>query len=376
MYDDLGYDTRKGVEGGFFSRPQHVGARRRVAGTALDAAPFGARTCASGFVPRNERVHAIYNRSVGFVLLLLALPILAVVTLLVALTQGRPFFYGGTRIGRDRKEFQIYKFRTLDARLAQEITGTKVLPKNSGIETPIGKYLRASRLDELPQLFNIVRGDMNIVGPRPVRRELAAIEEARNPHYAIRFRVKPGLIGPTQVYMSHGTSKRLRARYNYKLCTNPVDYRQEVRLFVSVALAVLGKSLRLIGERLVGVNPRRKAADWNLSFACASGLDVTIWQVAGFELELQHRTLVSEGHMLIRTRHGLRRAAVRLVPIAANPGGMTHRAEPLNDIASHLIDRYLMDDPVIAPRPPRWKRPLTLSQGPDKTLVLAKVSGQ
>ena len=80
--------------------------------------------------------------------------------------------------------------------------------------------------------------------------------------------------------------------------------------------------------------------------------------------------------MLIRTRHGLRRAAVRLVPIAANPGGMTHRAEPLNDIASHLIDRYLMDDPVIAPRPPRWKRPLTLSQGPDKTLVLAKVSGQ
>ena len=240
----------------------------------------------------------------------------------------------------------------------------------------MGKYLRASRLDELPQLFNIVRGDMNIVGPRPVRRELAAIEEARNPHYAVRFRVKPGLIGPTQVYMSHGTSKRLRARYNYKLCTNPVVYRQEVRLFVSVALAVLGKSLRLVAEKITGVNPRRKAADWNLSFACPSGLNVTIWQVSGFELELQHRSLVSEGHILIRTRHGLRRAAVRLVPIAPNPAGLTHRAEPLNDLASHIIDRYLMDDPVIAPRPPRWKRPLALSMGADKTLVLAKVSGQ
>ncbi|MBV7410684.1 sugar transferase [Maritimibacter sp. DP1N21-5] len=334
------------------------------------------RSCVSGYLPRNPLLHTIYNRAVGLGLLLVASPLLLVVTFLVALTQGRPIFYGGTRLGKDRQAFEIYKFRTLDTRAAQALTGNKVLPRNSGIETPLGRYLRASRLDELPQLLNIVRGDMNIVGPRPVRDVIAAIEEAKNPNYGIRFAVKPGLIGPTQVYMSHGTSKRLRARYNYKLATQPVSYRHEVALFVSVALAVLAKSVRLIGQKLVGSNPRRKADDWGLTYACQSGINATVWQVEGFDLALQHRNYRGEGQILIRTGHGLRRASVRLVPIESDARGMTHRMEPKIEFASHLIDRYLMDDPVIAPRPPRRKREQARVAIVEKHLALAQVSGQ
>lgn len=109
----------------------------------------------------------MYNASVVSVVILALLPLMAVIAIALFLTQGPRILYSGARIGKDQVPFNILKFRTLDDKKAAALTANQVLPAGSNIETPLGRFLRASRLDELPQLFNVLRGDMNLVGPAP-----------------------------------------------------------------------------------------------------------------------------------------------------------------------------------------------------------------
>ncbi len=196
-----------------------------------------------GFKPTHPRAYRAYNVLSAVLILVCALPILIVISVALLLTQGREIFYRGPRLGRDLKIFQIYKFRTLNTAAAARLTGDRTLPSNSGLETPLGKFLRDTRLDELPQILNVLRGDMNLCGPRPVRPEIAAIERARIPGYDIRFTVKPGLVGPAQALMSHGTSKRIRALFNNTACRRPVSMKAELTLLTAIGLAVLRRSV-------------------------------------------------------------------------------------------------------------------------------------
>lgn len=332
---------------------------RRLAALSqlLSARPKCAtRSCSAGFVPRYPAVHWAYNRAVGVILLVLALPLLLVISIALIATQGVDILYRGERLGKNRKPFGIFKFRTLDSAKAAKITAGQVLPKNSNIETPLGRYLRASRLDELPQILNIVMGDMNIVGPRPVRRAIADQEEARNPHYAVRYRVTPGLVGQTQAFMSHGTDKRLRSKFNYYLCSRPVNYRSEIALFVLVGLSVLAKAAGLIGSRLFGRNSEQQAVetaqDWQLVLDTGS----TKTPVVGFSgSKLTALTPIeqSEANLILRTRSGGQRVAKVRLTRAGGRG--CYNVEPANSFARHCVDRYLQADAVVAPKP-GWRR--------------------
>jgi len=183
-----------------------------------------------GFRPSNSAAYRAYNVAGALGFLIISLPILVVLIAAVMLTQGFSIFYSGERLGKDKKVFKIYKIRTLCAKRAAELTKDKTLPADADIFTPLGRILRDTRLDELPQILNILKGDMNICGPRPVRAAIRDIHVNDIPDYDIRFEVKPGMLGPTQAYFGHGTSKKFRARMNNMAVRQPVSIKAELRL--------------------------------------------------------------------------------------------------------------------------------------------------
>ena len=139
----------------------------------------------------------------------LGLIILSPVMLICAIaikTDGGQVLYRQTRLTKDGRKFQVLKFRSM--RVDAEKDGTARLSTGNKDEriTPVGKYIRAVRLDELPQLINILRGDMSVVGPRPERPEIAGEYEKEMPEFALRLQVKAGLTGLAQVYGKYNTT--------------------------------------------------------------------------------------------------------------------------------------------------------------------------
>ena len=136
--------------------------------------------------------------------LILLLPVMALTALAVRLTSAGPAFFTQTRDGLHRTAFTIYKFRTM--RVDAEAGGARWASTNDPRVTPIGAFLRKSRLDELPQLWNVIRGDMTLVGPRPERPEFNRMLADRIPWYDLRHITKPGLSGWAQVRYPYGAS--------------------------------------------------------------------------------------------------------------------------------------------------------------------------
>ena len=131
-------------------------------------------------------------------ILLITLPFHLIVALLIKLASPGPIFYSQTRTGLNEKTFKMYKYRTmiLDA---EKYTGPKQASDNDPRITWIGRYLRRTRFDELPQLLNVIRGEMSIIGPRPERPHFTDIFKGKIPYYFFRHSVRPGLTGWAQV---------------------------------------------------------------------------------------------------------------------------------------------------------------------------------
>lgn len=156
-----------------------------------------------------RRTYAITKRAVdligsilGFIILS---PIMLLTAILVKLTSKGPILYSQTRVGKDGKNFEIYKFRTMKVD-AEKSTGPVWASKNDNRLTPIGLFLRKSHIDELPQLFNVLLGDMSIIGPRPERPVFVEQFKELIDGYENRLKIKPGITGLAQVWHRYDES--------------------------------------------------------------------------------------------------------------------------------------------------------------------------
>jgi lipopolysaccharide/colanic/teichoic acid biosynthesis glycosyltransferase len=139
----------------------------------------------------------LLDRLLAFCLLILLLPVMALVVLVVKLSSRGPAIYRQTRVGRGGELFTLYKFRTMP--IDSEKNGPQwSLPGDPRI-SGVGQFLRRTHLDELPQLWNVLLGDMSLIGPRPERPEFVPKLAAAIPHYEARLAVRPGVTGLAQV---------------------------------------------------------------------------------------------------------------------------------------------------------------------------------
>lgn len=196
----------------------------------LDAPASAGRTGGGRRAVAQARLHhgeqqliRALNVLVAMIGIVITLPIWVIIAALIKLTSRGPVFYLQTRVGYDARSggparhdsrraqdlggrpFRIIKFRTM--RTDAEAGGSAVwATANDARVTPVGRVLRRTRLDELPQLLNVLRGDMNVVGPRPERPQL--VQELRQviPDYQLRHRVRPGITGHAQVHLQYDTS--------------------------------------------------------------------------------------------------------------------------------------------------------------------------
>ena len=148
-------------------------------------------------------MQSVYSWVLAVVILAVTLPVMLLVALAVLLSSPGPILYRQTRTGKDGIPFQLYKFRSM-RQDAETGTGAVWATKDDPRVTAVGYWLRKLRLDELPQLLNVIRGEMSLVGPRPERPEFVQVLQKEIPYYQQRLCVKPGITGWAQVNHKYG----------------------------------------------------------------------------------------------------------------------------------------------------------------------------
>jgi lipopolysaccharide/colanic/teichoic acid biosynthesis glycosyltransferase len=180
--------------------------------------------------------------------LLVALPLVLLLVLVVALTSGLPVFYKGERVGRGGRVFRMVKLRTLrrgaESRLGPYL-GPELVERTRSETTPLGAWLRATQLDEIPQLWNVLRGDMSFVGPRPIRPRFFAELADELPAYWQRLVVRPGLTGFAQVRKGYETSMAEKLAHDLEYIAD-----RSVPLYLRTVLVT---GLRVLRQSLKGL---------------------------------------------------------------------------------------------------------------------------
>ncbi len=206
---------------------------------------FSELTEASATRPRDGVLRAL-DVLLSALFLLLCLPVIVPIALAVLLSSGRPLLYRGRRVGRGGHVFEMLKFRTLrpgaEERLGPYL-GEELVRRTRAETTAIGGWLRATQLDEIPQLWNVLRGDMSLVGPRPIRPRFFEELAEELPAYWQRLVVRPGLTGFAQVRRGYETSMAEKLAHDLEWIADR-SVRLYLRTLATTAWRVLGQFLR------------------------------------------------------------------------------------------------------------------------------------
>ena len=176
--------------------------------------------------------------------LLVSLPVTLPIAVLILVASGRPLFYRGERVGRGGRVFEMLKFRTL-ARGAEDrlgpYLGEELVRRTQAETTSVGAWLRKRQLDEVPQLLNVLKGDMSLVGPRPIRPRFFEELAAELPAYWQRLVVRPGLTGFAQIRRGYETSMAEKLAHDLEWIAD-----RSVRLYLRTLWATAVRILRQI----------------------------------------------------------------------------------------------------------------------------------
>jgi exopolysaccharide biosynthesis polyprenyl glycosylphosphotransferase len=183
----------------------------------------------------------LFDVAVGSAALVLAAPLIAVFAIAIKLSDGGPVLYRQRRVGEGGREFEMVKLRSM--RPGAQADGAQWSSRDDGRVLPIGRLMRKLHLDELPQLWNVLRGDMTLVGPRPEQPELVSELERQFHHYERRSLVKPGITGWAQVRCGYAGTKEGSA---WKLC-HDLYYLKHRSLLAD--LMIMCETLRTFGQR-------------------------------------------------------------------------------------------------------------------------------
>ena len=199
-----------------------------------------------GLTIEQEAAKRVLDLILALTAAVVTLPFFAVIALAVKLTDRGPVFYTQTRLTKNGKPFEIYKFRTM-IQNAEAVSGARLAAeKDPRILPVVGTLLRRTRLDELPQIYNILKGDMSIVGPRPERPELAAEIEKEIPEFSYRLKVKAGLTGYAQVYGKYNTT-------SYDKLKLDLTYIRNYSMLLDLKLILMTPKIMLMKESAEGV---------------------------------------------------------------------------------------------------------------------------
>ena len=185
-------------------------------------------------------------------LLIIASPIMLLTAIAIKAYDGGPVLYKQVRCTKNQREFYIMKFRSM--RTDAEKDGVaRLAQKNDSRITPIGKFIRKCRIDELPQLLNILKGDMSFIGPRPERPEIIAQYVEVMPEFAYRMKVKAGLAGFAQVYGKYNTSP-------YDKLKLDLTYIEKYSLWMDIKLMLLTLKVLFWPDSTEGVESEQVTA--------------------------------------------------------------------------------------------------------------------
>jgi exopolysaccharide biosynthesis polyprenyl glycosylphosphotransferase len=196
-------------------------------------------------VPRRimTAAQSIYSWTLGIIGVILALPLMLLVAIAIKLFSKGPVFYRQTRAGKYGVPFTLYKFRSMHTDAEVE-SGAVWATKDDPRVTPVGRWLRKLRLDEIPQLLNVIRGEMSLVGPRPERPEFVHILEDKIPYFRQRLCVKPGVTGWAQINYKYGdTLEDVATKLEYDLyyIKNLAPSLDAYILFHTAKIVLLGR---------------------------------------------------------------------------------------------------------------------------------------
>ena len=190
----------------------------------------------------------LYDIVLSLVALVLFAPIMAAVAVAIKMTDGGDIFYRQARLTKDGKVFQVLKFRSM--RMDAEKDGVARLStgENDPRVTKVGRFIRAVRFDELPQLLNILKGDMAIVGPRPERPEISAQYAKAMPEWNLRLQAKCGLTGYAQVYGQYNTTPYDKLLLDLMYIAKPSLFEDFKIIFATVKILFMKDSTEGVAE--------------------------------------------------------------------------------------------------------------------------------